>query len=210
MPNCAELSHKRPRFFGQIKRTKLKPRVARQGVVSPEPEARSRDAQSTSAACRAREIRFDPQHGHLPPCLTVPNEKFPGSNHRKTCPPVTVRSNRDGLDLDEVGVACNHRRSVGSTRCASPGRRMDSTAWRNGYVRQVTVRSSRYGCGAWPTGRWRCRRPAPVDVLHREGARTGSTRRSTMLARLPQRRYTGTTERLLRQRPAWSSGFRFN
>ncbi len=31
-------------------------------------------------------------------------------------------------------------------------------------VRQVTVRSSRYGHAAGPTGRWRCRRPAPVDV----------------------------------------------
>ena len=32
---------------------------------------------------------------------------------------VTVRSGRDGLDPDEVGGACNHRRSVGSARCAS-------------------------------------------------------------------------------------------
>ena len=29
---------------------------------------------------------------------------------------------------------------------------------------EVTVRSSRYGHTAGPTGRWRCRRPAPVDV----------------------------------------------
>ena len=47
----------------------------------------------------------------------------------------TVRSGRDGLDPNEVGGACNHRRSVGSACCASPGRRMDSTAWPNGYWR---------------------------------------------------------------------------
>ena len=41
---------------------------------------------------------------------------------------VTVRSGRDGLDPDEVGGACNRRRSAGSARYASPGRRMDSTA----------------------------------------------------------------------------------
>ena len=35
-------------------------------------------------------------------------------------PDVTVRSGRDGLDPDEVGGACNHRRSVGSARYASP------------------------------------------------------------------------------------------
>ena len=116
----------------------------------------------------------------------------------------------------------------------------------------VTVRSSRYGHESGPTARWRCRRPAPVDVpvhggcpdrigslfddacptaatpdtgrterlrwpgkrsvnpvwtweranrtlalstastgrcpLRREGARTGSARCSTVLARLPQRR----------------------
>ena len=33
-----------------------------------------------------------------------------------------------GLDPDEVGGACNRRRSAGSARYASPGRRMDSTA----------------------------------------------------------------------------------
>ena len=48
-------------------------------------------------------------------------------------PPVTVRSARDGLDPDQVGGACNHRRSVGSARHASPGLRMDSTAWPKGY-----------------------------------------------------------------------------
>ena len=46
---------------------------------------------------------------------------------------VTARSSRDGLDPDEVGGVCNHRRSVGSALCASPGRRMDSTAWPNDY-----------------------------------------------------------------------------
>ena len=30
--------------------------------------------------------------------------------------------------------------------------------------RQVSVRSSRYGRAAGPTGRWRCRRPVPFDV----------------------------------------------
>ena len=55
---------------------------------------------------------------------------------RPTCPPVTVRSGRDGLDPNEVGGTCDHRRSVGSARYASPGRRMDSTAWPNGYVHQ--------------------------------------------------------------------------
>ncbi len=47
---------------------------------------------------------------------------------RANRPDVTVRSGRDGLDPDEVGGACNHRRSVGFARPASPGRRMDSTA----------------------------------------------------------------------------------
>ena len=41
---------------------------------------------------------------------------------------VTVWSSRDGIDPDEVGDACYHRRSVGAARCASPGRRMDVTA----------------------------------------------------------------------------------
>ena len=54
----------RPRFLGQIKRTILKPPVARQGVVLPEPEARSRDAQSTSAGCRERETL--PMPGPVP------------------------------------------------------------------------------------------------------------------------------------------------
>ena len=54
----------RPRFLGQLKRTKLKPPVARQGVVSPEPEARSPDAQSTSAGCRERETL--PMPGPVP------------------------------------------------------------------------------------------------------------------------------------------------
>ena len=35
-------------------------------------------------------------------------------------PAVTVRSARDDLDPDEVRGACNHRRSVGSARCACP------------------------------------------------------------------------------------------
>ena len=61
---------------------------------------------------------------------------LPGSNGRRICPPVTVRSSRDGLHPDEVGGACNHRRFVGSARFVSPGRRMDSTAWPNGFVRQ--------------------------------------------------------------------------
>ena len=41
------------------------------------------------------------------------------------------------MDPDEAGGACNHRRSVGSARYASPGRRMDSTAWPNGYSGQL-------------------------------------------------------------------------
>ena len=61
---------------------------------------------------------------------------------RLTCPPVTARPSRDALDQDEVGGACNHRRSAGSARCASPGRRMDSTAWPNGYFRQRPGSSS--------------------------------------------------------------------
>ena len=56
---------------------------------------------------------------------------------------VTVRSGRDGLDPDEVGGDCNDRRSVGSARCAFPGRRMESKAWPNGYVRQ---------CPEWSNG----------------------------------------------------------
>ncbi len=47
---------------------------------------------------------------------------------RSNRPGVTVRSSRDCLDPHEVGGACDHRRSVGSAHCASPGRRMDSTA----------------------------------------------------------------------------------
>ena len=54
----------RPRFIGQIKRTKLKPPLAGQGVVSPEPEARSPIAQSTSAGCRERET--PPMPGPVP------------------------------------------------------------------------------------------------------------------------------------------------
>ncbi len=50
----------RPRFLGQITPTKLKRPVARQGVVAPEPEARSREAQSTNAGCREREILPEP------------------------------------------------------------------------------------------------------------------------------------------------------
>ena len=66
---------------------------------------------------------------------------------------VTVGSGRDGLDPDEVGGACNHRRSVGSARCASPGRQMDSPAWPNGYhrpappVAQRAVARSRHPVG---------------------------------------------------------------
>lgn len=51
---------------------------------------------------------------------------------------VTVRSGRDGLDRNEVGGACNHRRSIGSARGASPGQRMDSTAWPNSYGGHVS------------------------------------------------------------------------
>ena len=59
---------------------------------------------------------------------------------------VTVRSNRDGLDPDEVGGTCNRRRSAGSARYASPGRRMDSTAWPNGCWRTpVTSRDDSTG-----------------------------------------------------------------
>ena len=50
---------------------------------------------------------------------------------------VTVRSGRDGLDPDEVGNTCNHSPTGGSAHCASPGRRMDSTVWPNGYWRTV-------------------------------------------------------------------------
>ena len=57
-----------------------------------------------------------------------------------TVPIATVRSGRDGLDPDVVGGSCNHRRSVASARCVSPGRRLDSTAWPNGRS-PVTVRS---------------------------------------------------------------------
>ena len=40
-----------PRFLGQTKATILKPLVARQGVVLPEPEAQIPPAQSISAGC---------------------------------------------------------------------------------------------------------------------------------------------------------------
>ena len=75
----------------------------------------------------------DPQHGQLATPLDGLGLRV---DTRLTCPPVTVRSGRDGLDPDEVGGACNRRRSAGSARYASPGRRMDSTACPNGYVRQ--------------------------------------------------------------------------
>ena len=38
-----------------------------------------------------------------------------------------------------------------------------------GPTTDVTVRRSRYGHGSGPTGRWRCRRPAPVDVTAQGG-----------------------------------------
>ncbi len=68
-------------------------------------------------------------------------------------PRVTVRSGRDGLDPDDVGGACNHRRSVSSVRCAFPGRRKDSTAWPNGYVRECIVSSNRFLFGKRDTMR---------------------------------------------------------
>ena len=56
---------------------------------------------------------------------------------------VTVRSGRDDLDPDEVGGACNRRRSAGSARYASPGRRMDSHGLTERLLVDVTVRSGR-------------------------------------------------------------------
>ena len=88
------------------------------------------------------EIHYTPKHGQLATPFDGLGLRV---NSRLTCPPVTVRSSRDGLDPDEVGGACNHKRSAGSARCTSPGRRMDSTAWPNGYSPPVTVRSGRDG-----------------------------------------------------------------
>ncbi len=72
----------------------------------------------------------------------------------------------------------------------------------------VTIRRNRYGRGSGPTGRWRCRRPAPVDCpLRREGARTGSARCSTVLARRPQRRIPASPNATHRKRsgkPVWT------
>jgi len=42
--------------------------------------------------------------------------------------------------------------------------RMSIPACPNAYPGSVSVRPTRYGRGSGPTGRWRCRRPAPVDV----------------------------------------------
>ena len=89
-------------------------------------------------------------------------------------PPVTVRSGRDGVDPDEVGGACNRRRSAGSARPASPGRRMDSTGYRRrsaAVTTEVTVRSGRDGLDPDEV---RClirrfcslRLPRTVDGLH--------------------------------------------
>ena len=66
---------------------------------------------------------------------------------RLTCPPVTVRSGRDGLDPDEVGGARNHRRSVGSARCASP-----DVGWTPRLGRTVTSASNR-SVKPWKNGR---------------------------------------------------------
>ena len=67
---------------------------------------------------------------------------------------------------------------------------------------RVTVRRTRYGHAAGRTGRWRCRRPAPIDVPAQEGRsdRIGSL--STVLARLPQRRYGGPTTGRSTREPA--------
>ena len=88
-------------------------------------------------ALRPREARLEDAHhpiapirstGRLPLHLTASDYPNLALTPRPTCPRVTVRSGRDGLDPDEVGGACNRRRSAGSARYASPGRRMDSTA----------------------------------------------------------------------------------
>ena len=76
---------------------------------------------STTGASLSRHVERPPSHWQTRP---------PGHRDETwlTCPPVTVRSGRDGLDPDEVGGTCNHGRSVGSARCASPGQWIDSTA----------------------------------------------------------------------------------
>ena len=81
-------------------------------------------------------------------------------------------------------------------RCLGPGRQPSG----------VTVRSSRYGHAAGPTGRWRCRRPAPVDVPC--AGRAPEPDRLAVRRCLPDCRHAGyrldrtVTEQLSTEQPA--------
>ena len=58
------------------------------------------------------------RHSCLPFPHYIPRFEKESTGPSRTLTDVTVRSSRDGLDPDEVGGACNQRRSVGSARYA--------------------------------------------------------------------------------------------
>ena len=65
------------------------------------------------------------EHNPIPPIRSTGNLPLHLTDSHSglilgTCPPVTVRSGRDGLYRDEVGGACNHKRSVALLAVPSP------------------------------------------------------------------------------------------